>query len=74
LTWRDVGNVWSRVAAPQAFFVAAIVVKACLDAHRLDLAPLVSGYGILVLVPATLAAAKSSTTGRAAPSDQLLTL
>ena len=52
LVWRDIGTVWTQAAAPQAFYLGAIVVKASLDAHRLELLPLVSGYGVLVLIPA----------------------
>jgi hypothetical protein len=55
LAWRNVGTVWTQAAAPQAFYLGAFVLKACVDAHRLDLTPLVSGYGALVLVPAALA-------------------
>ncbi len=55
LAWRDIGNVWTQAAAPQAFYLSAFVLKACVDAHRVDLTPLVSGYGVLVLVPAALA-------------------
>lgn len=55
LAWREVGNVWLQAAAPQAFYIGAFVLKACIDSGRLDLTPLVSGYGVLVLVPATLA-------------------
>ena len=55
MAWRGIGNVWTQAAAPQAFYIGAFVVKACVDAHRLDLTPLVSGYGVLVLVPAMLA-------------------
>ena len=55
LAWRNVGNVWVQAAAPQALYLGAFVLKACVDAHRLDLTPLVSGYGVLVLVPSALA-------------------
>ena len=61
MAWRGIGNVWTQAAAPQAFYIGAFVVKACVDSHRVDLTPLVSGYGVLALVPATLAVVATST-------------
>ena len=64
LAWRKVGDVWAQAAWPQALFVAAFVVKACADAGRLDLTPLISGYGILVLVPAMFSVAARGASAR----------
>ena len=63
MAWRGIGNVWTQAAAPQAFYIGAFVVKACVDSHRLDLTPLVSGYGVLALVPAMLAVVATSPRG-----------
>jgi hypothetical protein len=68
MAWRGVGNVWTQAAAPQAFYLGAFVLKACVDSHHLDLTPLVSGYGVLVLVPATLAVVARGENYRAAMS------
>jgi hypothetical protein len=62
VAWLGLGDVWEQAALPQALVVAAVVGKASADAHRLDLTPLVSGYGALALVPALLALASRSST------------